>query len=313
MQSAGDGNTNGSAKRYKMSHRDVNMRRIQSCSGRVRCSPEARWEGAAASCSASPPPGAPLAPARSRRDAPVLCGRCDRENVPSFLAPCARCPHSDRLENVTAKNERWCFQSPEERRRGRRRRRKSGDGDGGGVRGGFGGSKRDGVSWPPPHSLYLPPSVPPSLLLLFLLASPLITDTKRQKKHPPPTRLSSDLTPHSAPFSPSSCSSDHHPGILYESMMESNSCAYHNSEINILLFYLRLSSLGRHICQQWRNYDVILIVSLGQSCIDPRVINCKNTITSSNMMHIWCNWNNNKYNKDLSSHVPSTFIIPLPI
>lgn len=183
MQSAGDGNTNGSAKRYKMSHRDVNMRRIQSCSGRVRCSPEALLEGAAASCSASPPPGAPLAPARSRRDASVLCGRSDRESVPSFLAPCARCPRSDRLENVTAKNERWCFQSPEERRRERRRRRRSGDG--GGVRGGFGGSKRDGVSWPPPHSLYLPPSVPPSLPLLFLLASPLITDTKRQKKSTP--------------------------------------------------------------------------------------------------------------------------------
>lgn len=79
------------------------------------------------------------------------------------------CPHTDSRANVTAGNERWCFQPQEEEEE-----------EGGGrvgraamvavcsVWGGFGGSKRDGVSLPP---ISFPPSLPHLLLLLFLLAS----------------------------------------------------------------------------------------------------------------------------------------------
>lgn len=79
--------------------------------------------------------------------------------------PCSGCcPHTDSRANVTAGNERWCFQPQEEEEEEERE-------EGAAmvvvraVWGGFGGSKRDGVSLPPS-----PPSLP-HLLLLFLLAS----------------------------------------------------------------------------------------------------------------------------------------------
>lgn len=130
----------GSNKWCKMSHRDVNARRILSyaVSGVVHNPPV--WKGAAASCSASPPPGARLAPDRRASGCSVLW-KTDSQTA-SLLSPqffsssssfpgssrlAVRSAYGDRLENVTAGNEQWCFQPPEERRR-RRRCREGGGG-----------------------------------------------------------------------------------------------------------------------------------------------------------------------------------------
>lgn len=108
------------------------------------------WEAAAVSCSASPPPGAPLGPASSRQDAPVprevsFCLTARPRSVPTAIGW-----------------KMWTVVFSVSRGGGRR-------GGGGGVmevgcvvRGGFRGSKHDGVSLPP----FLLP------LLLFHLASP---------------------------------------------------------------------------------------------------------------------------------------------
>lgn len=84
--------------------------------------------------------------------------------------PCSGCcPHTDSRANVTAGNERWCFQPQEEEEEERE--------EGAAmvvvraVWGGFGGSKRDGVSLPPsPPSL--PPSSPPALPPRFSSSPP---------------------------------------------------------------------------------------------------------------------------------------------
>lgn len=205
----------GSNKWCKMSHRDVNARRILSyaVSGVVHNPPV--WKGAAASCSASPPPGARLAPDRRASGCSVLW-KTDSQTA-SLLSPqffsssssfpgssrlAVRSAYGDRLENVTAGNEQWCFQPPEERREEevqRRRRWSGGDGDGGGVRGGFGGSKHDGVSCPPTHA---PPH--PSSSLSFFSPPPYPYHThkrqrRRRRRRPPRSLfcfyLRADFTP----------------------------------------------------------------------------------------------------------------------
>lgn len=216
----------GSNKWCKMSHRDVNARRILSyaVSGVVHNPPV--WKGAAASCSASPPPGARLAPDRRASRCSVLW-KTDSQTA-SLLSPqffsssssfpgssrlAVRSAYGDRLENVTAGNEQWCFQPPEERRRRRRCR----EGGGGvvvmvmvAVCGEVSEGQNTTGSLAPPH-----PRPPSSLLLPFLLfpSSLSLSHTQtpeKKKKTQTPSIAFLFLSPrwfHSStpPSSPCSC------------------------------------------------------------------------------------------------------------
>lgn len=206
----------GSNKWCKMSHRDVNARRILSyaVSGVVHNPPV--WKGAAASCSASPPPGARLAPDRRASGCSVLW-KTDSQTA-SLLSPqffffffflswllAFGCPLSIRRQAGKCHGWEWAMVfsasrgETEEEEVQRRRRWSGGDGDGGGVRGGFGGSKHDGVSCPPTHA---PPH--PSSSLSFFSPPPYPYHThkrqrRRRRRRPPRSLfcfyLRADFTP----------------------------------------------------------------------------------------------------------------------
>lgn len=206
----------GSNKWCKMSHRDVNARRILSyaVSGVVHNPPV--WKGAAASCSASPPPGASLAPDRRASRCSVLW-KTDSQTA-SLLSPqffffffflswllAFGCPLSIRRQAGKCHGWEWAMVfsasrgETEEEEVQRRRRWSGGDGDGGGVRGGFGGSKHDGVSCPPTHA---PPH--PSSSLSFFSPPPYPYHThkrqrRRRRRRPPRSLfcfyLRADFTP----------------------------------------------------------------------------------------------------------------------
>lgn len=185
----------GSNKWCKMSHRDVNARRILSyaVSGVVHNPPV--WKGAAASCSASPPPGARLAPDRRASRCSVLW-KTDSQTA-SLLSPqffsssssfpgssrlAVRSAYGDRLENVTTGNEQWCFQPPEERRRRRRCR----EGGGGvvvmvmvAVCGEVSEGQNTTGSLAPPLT---PPLIPPPPFPSFPLLLILITHTNAREE-----------------------------------------------------------------------------------------------------------------------------------
>lgn len=215
----------GSNKWCKMSHRDVNARRILSCSGRVRCSPQSpgvKGSGGFLQRLAS----AWCASRSGSQSVGMLSAVEDglTDSVPPFppvfffffflswlLA--FGCPLSIRRQAGKCHGWEWAMvfsasRGETEEEEVQRRRRWSG-GDGGGVRGGFGGSKHDGVSCPPTHA---PPS---SLLLPFLLfpSSLSLSHTQtpeKKKKTQTPSIAFLFLSPrwfHSStpPSSPCSC------------------------------------------------------------------------------------------------------------
>lgn len=217
----------GSNKWCKMSHRDVNARRILSCSGRVRCSPQS--PGVKGSGGFLQRLASAWCASRSGSQSVGMLGAVEdglTDSVPPFppvfffffflswlLA--FGCPLSIRRQAGKCHGWEWAMVfsasrgETEEEEVQRRRRWSGGDGDGGGVRGGFGGSKHDGVSCPPPHpssslSFFSPPPYPyhthkrqrrrrrrrpPRSLFCFYLRA----DFTPPPLHPPPAaaRLSS--------------------------------------------------------------------------------------------------------------------------
>lgn len=215
----------GSNKWCKMSHRDVNARRILSCSGRVRCSPQS--PGVKGSGGFLQRLASAWCASRSGSQSVGMLGAVEdglTDSVPPFppvfffffflswlLA--FGCPLSIRRQAGKCHGWEWAMvfsasRGETEEEEVQRRRRWSG-GDGGGVRGGFGGSKHDGVSCPPTHA---PPS---SLLLPFLLfpSSLSLSHTQtpeKKKKTQTPSIAFLFLSPrwfHSStpPSSPCSC------------------------------------------------------------------------------------------------------------
>lgn len=177
----------GSNKWCKMSHRDVNARRILSCSGRVRCSPQS--PGVKGSGGFLQRLASAWCASRSGSQSVGMLGAVEdglTDSVPPFppvfffffflswlLA--FGCPLSIRRQAGKCHGWEWAMVfsasrgETEEEEVQRRRRWSGGDGDGGGVRGGFGGSKHDGVSCPPTHAPLIPPPPFPSFPLLLIL------------------------------------------------------------------------------------------------------------------------------------------------
>lgn len=188
-----------SGKWCKMSHRDANIRRIQSWSGRVRCSPQIWRKGAAGSCSASPPPGAPRSPARSRSGCSVLW-ETDRKRPFLFGSLCSlsaqrtatgwkmsRLRVSDGVFRLKRREEEEAGEEEEEewwwwRCAGRFRRVKT----------------RRGLLAPLPPSLH-----PSSSSSSFTPPPPYHThktpEKKKKKKEKTPSIVLSDITPPSSP------------------------------------------------------------------------------------------------------------------